>query len=1036
MRLCPRCGVQIATTHDGVAADVSKNETYGEEKLETSLVRSLDDEIEYIKKEGGSRFHQIRNGERLTEVAGSFVYRFDFDGDRLETDVPVLLQIGDLKNRVEAEIISVVGQEIMLAVKSMLPESVPKAKMFTDPIFILERLRNLIKSPPQNFNKALAHRLLAEDQPKLGRVPIGGPSDLNESQISAVEHSAGSEVFFIWGPPGTGKTKTISSVISHCFVAGGRVLITSNTNVAVDNAISSTEKLIHKDIHRNDSNAFPGDIVRVGVPQVDVPSCVLLDQIVKQRRKEIDEEISELERENEPFLRRIEQLQHDLGILDEYERLNSRVASSQADLDQLQKNLGLSDQWQRDVEQRLDKAKAMSKIGRAVRGVNVDRLAAELDNSIRRHHSLQEQLLSAQEMYTHAVAALDPIRSQASKIVGKRTQIVQESTDASAKVAQNNSRISELQERRNKIEKEIIAKARIIGTTMAKTWLNAELACSRFDLVVVDEASMATLPMLYFVAGLSSARVLIVGDFKQLPAIAMAKTDHVKQWMKRDIFEVVGINSNTLESKKNICGMLTTQYRMNPDISKIVSKHIYAGRLKDHESVKRGANIDKPPGAGYSLILLDSSNLSPWSTIHDESGSRSNLIHAELAVCMAREGIKNGFTKIGIITPYRAQARILAKRIEDLNLKKYVEVATVHRFQGREKQIVIFDVSDSSPNSPSRMIRVKNSEDNQSERLLNVAISRAQDKLILIGNLSYLTKNLDSDELLPKIIEDCKDNGIQLTAEQVLTYPSEHAEADQTESQEKIVTYRAEEFYPAFESDLTNAKEDIAIVSAFVTARRVRKLTDTLKTAIERKVSVRILTKPPENQFKEEPLKTSARDGVQILQDIGARVEFNPKTHEKLCVIDNSIVWYGSLNILSQYESSESMMRFVGEATARQLLKDVGLRVENVLKPTSFNSIHDGMRGITTTGKLIHIDPVQVRRKRNGPTLKFAEAVLESEGNECNLILWDAETDLVDVGDTVRIINGYTKEFDGKVSLQSGKFGKIEVLQPNNGKKA
>jgi Cdc6-like AAA superfamily ATPase len=266
MRLCPRCGVQITTTHDEVAADVPKTETFGEDKLETSLVRALDDEIEYIRKEGGSRFHQIRNGEMVTEVAGSFVYKFDFDGDRLETDVPVLLQIGDSKNRVEAEIISVVGQEIMLAVKSKLPDAVPKAKMFTDPIFILERLRNLIKSPPPIFNKALAHRLLGEDQPKLGRVPIGGPSELNESQISAVENSAGSEVFFIWGPPGTGKTKTISSVISHCFAAGGRVLITSNTNVAVDNAISNTEKLIHKDIHRDDSNASPGDIVRVGVP--------------------------------------------------------------------------------------------------------------------------------------------------------------------------------------------------------------------------------------------------------------------------------------------------------------------------------------------------------------------------------------------------------------------------------------------------------------------------------------------------------------------------------------------------------------------------------------------------------------------------------------------------------------------------------------------------------------------------------------------------------------------------------------------------
>ena len=649
------------------------------------------------------------------------------------------------------------------------------------------------------------------------------------------------------------------------------MLITSNTNIAVDNAISSTEKLIHKDIHRNDANACPGDIVRVGVPQADVPPCVLPEQIIKQKSKEIDEEINQLEKENAQFRGRIEQLQRNIDILDKYEQLNSQVTSSQANLDQLRKHLDLSDQWRRDVEQRLDKAKAMSKIGRAVRGVNVERLASELDNSIRRHDSLQEQLLSAQQTNTQAVTALDSIRSQASKVVGKRPQIVQESADASAKVAQNESRISELQKVRSKIEKEIIANARIIGTTMAKTWLNAELAGSKFDLVVVDEASMATLPMLYFAAGLSSARILVVGDFKQLPAIAMAETDRVKHWMKRDIYEAVGIDSNNLESHNNLCGMLTIQYRMNPDISKIVSKHIYAGRLKDDESVTGGVNVDKPPGAGYSLILLDSSNLNPWSSIHDESGSRINLIHAELAVCMAREGIRNGFTKIGIITPYRAQARILARRIEDLNLKKYVEVATVHRFQGREKQIVIFDVSDSSPNSPSRLIRVKNSEDHQSERLLNVAISRAQDKLILIGNLSYLSKNLDSDELLLKIIEDCKDNGIQLTGEQFLTYPSQHTEADQTESQEKIATYRAEEFYPAFESDLTNAKEDIAIVSAFVTGRRVRKLANTLKTAIERKVSVRILTKPPANQFEDEPVKSSAMDGVQILKDIGAR---------------------------------------------------------------------------------------------------------------------------------------------------------------------
>lgn len=207
------------------------------------------------------------------------------------------------------------------------------------------------------------------------------------------------------------------------------MLITSNTNIAVDNAISSTEKLIHKDIHRNDANACPGDIVRVGVPQADVPPCVLPEQIIKQKSKEIDEEINQLEKENAQFRGRIEQLQRNIDILDKYEQLNSQVTSSQANLDQLRKHLDLSDQWRRDVEQRLDKAKAMSKIGRAVRGVNVERLASELDNSIRRHDSLQEQLLSAQQTNTQAVTALDSITSQASKVVGKRPQIVQESAD-------------------------------------------------------------------------------------------------------------------------------------------------------------------------------------------------------------------------------------------------------------------------------------------------------------------------------------------------------------------------------------------------------------------------------------------------------------------------------------------------------------------------------------------------------------------------------------------------------------------------------
>ena len=110
------------------------------------------------------------------------------------------------------------------------------------------------------------------------------------------------------------------------------------------------------------------------------------------------------------------------------------------------------------------------------------------------------------------------------------------------------------------------------------------------------------------------------------------------------------------------------------------------------------------------------------------------------------------------------------------------------------------------------------------------------------------------------------------------------------------------------------------------------------------------------------------------------------------------------------------------------MLTNAGLRPENILKPQSFSELKDGMRGVTVTGTIVRIGPTEFRRRTNGPTYRFARAVLSSEGHECQLTLWNHETDLVRQGSSVRIINGYTKEYNGVVTLQSGKYGKIEVL--------
>jgi superfamily I DNA and/or RNA helicase len=1023
LRFCPKCGIPVTKVTNTPETPEAQPEPTVRPKhgtLAEKLVQALNDEIEYVKKEGGSRFYTLRNGERVGQVVGRLVYRFDFEGERIEADVPVVLQLGESKEKIEAEVVSIVGQEITLASKSSLPETIPKAKMFADPLFILEKLRDRILSPPKNFKSTLSDKLFAEEPPRLGRATIRTSQNLNEFQKSAVERSLGSEVFFIWGPPGTGKTTTISAIIAHAFTDGKTILITSNTNVAVDNAISKAEESI-----RHDPGYEPGDIVRVGIPQAYVPDTVLPEQIAKKKQRLIDEEIQELEKAIKQGHDQLELLRENIRILDEYGRLTTREQSESERLHQSKVQLDNANLQVGDLRSKLERARSMSSIERTLRRVNVEQIAIELNRMSTERQTAQDEFSYIERSWRHVRAILPPIERKATEIHGNKSEFTERLNEILADSAKKKARITHLENTKKNIEKEIIAKARVVGTTLAKTWLRAEIFNRNFDLVVIDEASMATLPMLYFSAGIANQHVLIVGDFKQIPPIVLANTENTKQWLRRDIFHVAKVTN--LESSTGLCEMLRIQYRMNPDISKIISTHVYNGLLTDHESVKRGPNVDKPPGAGYSLILLDTSTLNPWCMTRDETHSRINLIHAELAVYMAEEAIRNGFNSIGIITPYRAQARLLARRIEDENLRKKVEVATVHRFQGREKEVVIFDVSDGKPYDPSRLISTRRDEERQSERLLNVAVSRAQDKLIIIANLHYLEKELDKDELLLRVIYDCQKNGIHLLGEQFLNFPK--GPIASAKPQDGIPTYGAEDFYPVFESDLTNAREDIVIVSAFVTARRVRKLEEILRASIERGVEVRILTKPPETQFDNAEMKQSAIEGIRILKNLGARIEFNPKTHEKMCIIDNQIVWHGSLNILSQYKSSESMIRFVGENTARQLLADVGLRVENVLKPESFDGLRDGMRGITATGKILRMEPVQFRRKSDGSTLRFAHAVLEAEGRQCDLTLWGAETDLVKQGAEIRVINGYTTAYNGVVSLQSGKFGKIEVLE-------
>src|SRR5262249_26107985 len=154
------------------------------------------------------------------------------------------------------------------------------------------------------------------------------------------------------------------------------------------------------------------------------------------------------------------------------------------------------------------------------------------------------------------------------------------------------------------------------------------------DVVVVDEASMAPMPSLYFAAGRATQKVIVVGDFRQLPPIVLAETEMALKWLGRDIFNQAGIQQAVDEGRPEPrLTMLRRQYRMHPQISAVSNSIIYGGQLVDSLSRDAlndiAAFLERSPFARTPLVLYDVSSTNPWSSRLDQGG-RYNLYTAVL----------------------------------------------------------------------------------------------------------------------------------------------------------------------------------------------------------------------------------------------------------------------------------------------------------------------------------------------------------------------------------------------------------------------
>jgi len=129
-------------------------------------------------------------------------------------------------------------------------------------------------------------------------------------------------------------------------------------------------------------------------------------------------------------------------------------------------------------------------------------------------------------------------------------------------------------------------------------------------------------------------------------------------------------------------------------------------------------------------------------------------------------------------------------------------------------------------------------------------------------------------------------------------------------------------FYPAFIKDLNNCGSELIIESPFITKRRLHCLLPTLQMLKERRVRIIINTKDPIELDEER--RDDAYRSVASLQHKGIQVIYTHGHHRKIAIIDRSILYEGSLNILSQNRSSEIMRRTESVQLAWQMARFVG----------------------------------------------------------------------------------------------------------------
>jgi|AntDeeMinimDraft_5_1070356.scaffolds.fasta_scaffold06934_2 predicted DNA helicase len=374
-----------------------------------------------------------------------------------------------------------------------------------------------------------------------------------------------------------------------------------------------------------------------------------------------------------------------------------------------------------------------------------------------------QELLDKQDDYQHPGDSLrrgmsdDLIKKKAQKNQGNRG-VDPDTIKDMAEWIKLQEKINDIFDRIDRLEqnavKELIDSAEVICTTNSTAGSDL-LDDYRFDLVVIDEATQSTEPA-SLISLIKGKKNVLIGDHKQLPPTILSKKaaeKGLRKSMFERLYEIYG---------KDIRSMLEIQYRMHDDIMEFSNNEFYNGNLKsaaevaDHTLRDLGYELkgkkcftDKSLDPGQPIVFIDTKEMTAEERSLKGSNSYDNLVEMEVLLDIVDEALKSELKpeQIAVIAPYKDQVDLLKKH----NNLENLEINTVDGFQGREKEVVLISLVRSNDCNNIGFLR--------DLRRINVALTRAKRKLIVIGDSSTVTKN----DTYENLIEYIKENGLYYT---------------------------------------------------------------------------------------------------------------------------------------------------------------------------------------------------------------------------------------------------------------------------------